>query len=250
MYKIVICDDEISYIQELKDLIEECNQNKRKLEFLTFQSGEELIEKLPMDSDALFLDIQLQDMNGNDVAEQINEMEYQGLLVLCSGIFLPTPQTIKISPYRYLLKQEARENTRRDIFEIFEEMDRQKVYFTLEAYYNREKIIVRTMDIKYFTHHKKGSVIHLNQKNQIKYTEGNLLVHYNFQKLLEMLSPIGFSIVHNSYLINMKYVEKVDVQKELVYLEGKTIPLARGKAAQFFDEFMKYMGSKYRERLR
>ena len=62
MYKIVICDDDRNYIQELISIIEGCNQNRRKLSFVTFCSGEELLENFPLDSDALFLDIQLQGM--------------------------------------------------------------------------------------------------------------------------------------------------------------------------------------------
>ena len=48
-------------------------------------------------------------MNGNETAVRLNQNGYQGVLVQCSGIFMPTPETIKISPYRYLLKQDSRE---------------------------------------------------------------------------------------------------------------------------------------------
>ncbi len=44
MYKIVICDDDRNYIQELISIIEGCNQNRRKLSFVTFCSGEELLK--------------------------------------------------------------------------------------------------------------------------------------------------------------------------------------------------------------
>lgn len=250
MYKIVICDDDRNYIQELISIIEGCNQNRRKLSFVTFCSGEELLENFPLDSDALFLDIQLQGMDGNKIAVLISEKGYRGVLVQCSGIFMPTPETIKISPYRFLLKQADKETTFRDICDIFEEMDRQKACFTIEASYKREKIIVRTMNIVYFTHHKKGSVLHLNKDCQKRFLDAKLITPYNFQWLLERLYPIGFTCPHSSYLINLRYVTEFNIKKEYICVDGKMLSVSRGKLDEFSKDFTQYINLKYREKLK
>jgi len=250
MYKIAICDDDKDYILELEDMIKECNNNKRELEFIEFYSGEDLLKGIPEDSDVLFLDIQLKGADGNEIAVKLGEKGYQGLLVQCSGVFFPTPETIKISPYRYLLKQVDRETTCKDITEIFSEMDRQKACFTIEVSSNREKIIVRTADIVYITHHKKGSVVHLNKEKQRDDEDEKLITPYNFQELLEMLYPVGFVCPHNSYLINLRYVTSFSPYREFVELEGKMLPIARGKVEQFSKEFMDYINRKYKEKLK
>ncbi len=250
MYKIVICDDDKNYIQELEKVIKECNKSKRELEFIEFYSGEELLENLPMDSDVLFLDIQLNGMDGNETAVKVEKMGYQGLLIQCSGIFMPTPETIKISPYRYLLKQADKETTYKDINEIFDEMDRQKACFTIEASYKREKVIIRTVDIVYFTHHKKGSVLHLNKERQKEYSEASLITRYHFQELQEMLYPVGFVCPHSSYLINLRYVSAFNPKKEFIKLDGRMFSVARGKVEQFSIEFTRYINLKYKEKLK
>ena len=56
----------------------------------------------------------MEEMNGNEIAVKLKEKGYQGLLIQCSGIFMPTPETIKISPYRYLLKQYTGEEIRKE----------------------------------------------------------------------------------------------------------------------------------------
>lgn len=250
MYKIVICDDDKNYIQELEEIIKECNKSKRKLEFIEFYSGEELLKKFPIDSDVLFLDIQLKGMNGNETAVEVEKIGYQGLLVQCSGIFMPTPETIKISPYRYLLKQADKETTYKDINEILDEMDRQKACFTIEASYRREKVIIRTVDIVYFTHHKKGSILHLNKERQKEYSEAHLITRYHFQELQEMLYPVGFVCPHSSYLINLRYVSAFNPKKEFIKLDGKMFSVARGKVDQFSIEFTRYINLKYKEKLK
>lgn len=250
MYKIIICDDDKGFVNELKDIIAECNKEKRKIEFLEYYSGEELLENFQRDSDALFLDIQLEGMNGNEAALEILKKNYQGILVQCSGIFLPTPETVKISPYRYLLKQSPIEKTKQEIDEILEEMDRQKACYTLEVSYKRDKILVRTMDIMYITHYKKGSIIHLNKECAEDYSEGNLISTYSFEELMEKLQHVGFAIPHNSYIINMRYVTNFNFHKEIVLLGELRIPIARGKVSQFSNVLVRYMNTKYREKLK
>lgn len=248
MYRILICDDDQNYIDELREILEECNAGERELEFIAFDSGEALLEHLPEDSDALFLDIRLGGMDGNQTAVELAKLGYQGLLILCSGIFKPTPETIKISPYRYLLKQADRETTCREIQEIFQEMDRQKACFTLEASYQRKKVIIRTMDIVYVTHHKKGSILHLNQKCREEYSEAKLITHYDFQELLEKLHSVGFVCPHNSYLVNLRYVSMFDPDKEFIELDGNMLAVARGKVCEFSKEFADYVNQKYKEK--
>ncbi len=250
MYKIVICDDDKNYIEELKSIIIECNDDERALEFFEYHSGEELLEGLPQDSDALFLDIQLSGMDGNEVAVRVGERGYQGLLIQCSGVFLPTPETIKISPYRFLLKQSSREASREEMQEIFEEMDRLKACFTLEASYRRKKAVIRTMDVAYITHHKKGSILHLNKERQKEYAEGSLIAPYYFDELLERLSLVGFACPHNSYLVNLRYVTKFLPNKEAIMVDGKNIAVARGRVEQFKKDFIAYVDGKYKEKLR
>lgn len=249
MYKILICDDDINFIRELEEIIKECNNGKRELEFTRYYSGEELLNNLVMDSDVLFLDIQLGKTNGNDIAVCLRKKGYQGILVQCSGVYMPTPETIKISPYRYIVKQAERNELYKNISEIFEEMDRLKTCFTMEVLYKREKIVILTSDIMYFTHHKKGSIVHLNMGRDKEYQDANLLVPYNFKELQEMLHIAGFACPHNSYLVNMRYISGFSIQKEFIKLEGKRIPVARSKVKQFLGEFTRYINQKYREKL-
>ena len=249
MYNIAICDDDVNYIHELKRIITECFGKEREIRFSEYNSGRSLLESNIDDIDVIFLDIQMQGMNGNETAVRLNKMGYKGILVQCSGIFNPTPETVKISPYRYLLKQDSREKTVAEVKEILAYMVKNKQCYEIEGSYLREKIKFRVADIVYITHHPKGnSVLHLCSEKAGKYSEGNIIVPYGFDKLLQILESADFAIPHNSYIVNLKYVSTFDPKKEIIVADGKVLTISRGKKDTFFKEFANYTRRKYKEK--
>ena len=250
MYKIAICDDDEDYIKELKDIILECNEKKLAIEFFEFDSGEKLLHSKFDDMDVIFLDIQMQRMNGNETAVRLNEKGYQGVLVQCSGIFMPTPETIKISPYRYLLKQDIRETTVSEMNEILSQMVARKICYEIEGSYLREKMNFRVADIVYITHHSKGSVLHLRSEMAKHYQDGKIIVSYDFEQLLDLLQAADFSVPHNSYIVNLHYVSSFDPKTEFFVADGKSLPMSRGKKGTFLNDLAKYTRKKYKEKLK
>lgn len=250
MFKIAICDDDNGYIKELEDIILECNDNQLVLKFYEFDSGEKLLHSKFDDMDVIFLDIQMQGMSGNETAIRLNQRGYQGVLVQCSGIFMPTPETIKISPYRYLLKQDAREKTVLEVTEIMEQMIARKRCYEIEGSYLREKINFRVADIVYITHHPKGSVVHLRSEKAKRYQDGKIIVPYDFEELFELLETADFSVPHNSYMVNLRYVSSFEPKKEFFVVDGKSLPMSRGKKEAFLNDLAKYTRKKYKEKLK
>lgn len=247
MYKIAICDDDIEFIRELKILILECNANKRKIQFFEFLSGKELLNSELDEIDAVFLDIQMDEMDGNEVSICLKEQGYRGVLIQCSGIFMPTPETIKISPYRYLLKQYSKEMILKELEEIFEELDARKICYEIEGSYKREKMLFRVSDIVYITHHTNGSsVLHLNENKAKKYLEGNIIVSYTFDELIKKLETANFAIPHNSHIVNLSYVSNFDMKREILEVDGKKLSISRGKKEAFFRRLTEYTRKKYK----
>lgn len=248
MYKILICDDDPKYIEELKELIEECNSNVRKFMFYEFCSGDELLEKMPKEADVLFLDIQMPGMDGNETAIRLREKNYRGMLIQCSGIFNPTPQTIVISPYRYLLKHDSKEKTLQVLCEILEEMDKRKGCEMVIANYQREQVLLKPSDIMYFSRHRKGSEIHLEKGLQKKYKDGPLISPLVLDTLYEQLRTADFAFPHNSYLVNLSYVTGMVIREDTIKIGEEVFTISRSREKQFMEQFMRYLNQKYKEK--
>lgn len=248
MYKIAICDDDNSYIRELEDMILEGSDDSLSFQFYEYGSGEELLTSEFDEMDAIFLDIRMNRMDGNETAVQLNASGYQGVMVQCSGIYMPTPETIKISPYRYLLKQDSRDKNLSEIKEIVEQMVRRKNCYQIEASYLRKKMYFRVSDIVFITHHQKGSVLHLKREKAMRYRRGQIIVPYNFKKLYSLLKSADFAIPHNSYMVNLRYITYFDPEKEFFVLEGKEFTMSRGKKKTFLNDLARYTRKKYKEK--
>lgn len=247
MYKIAICDDDVDDIEELKELILKCNDEKYPIQFWEFHSGKELLGTLFDELDVIFVDIQMDGMDGNQTSVNLRTMGYRGILVHCSGVFMPTPDTIKISPYRYLLKHCSTAQRIKELDEILEEMAARKVCYEIEGSYRREKMMFRVEDIVYISHHKNGSsVLHLNQNKAKRYNDGNVIVPYGFEALMQMLETADFACPHNSYLLNLRYISSISLKKGVLVADGTILPISRSKKKQFARTLAEYSNKKYR----
>lgn len=246
MYKVAICDDDKNYISELTQIILECNAKKNEIQILEFHSGEQLLKGLPDDIDVIFLDIQMAGMNGNETAVQLKERGYHGILVQCSGIFMPTPDTVKIAPFRYLLKQDPREKTLREMEEILAQMIKKRQCYEMDAYYLRKRVVIHVPDIVYITHHpKRKSVLHLCHERAGEFDKGNVIVPYDFEQLSEILKDADFAIPHNSYMVNLSYVSGFDWDKNVLIADGETLTISRAQRDTFRRQFARYATKKY-----
>lgn len=176
----------------------------------------------------------------------MREKNFQGVLVQCSGVYNPTPETIVISPYRYLLKQDPREKTLAVINEIFEEADKQNKCFALEGCFRREKIMVKTSDIVYFTRHRGGSKVHMLADKMDRFSNGVVYVSETLESLKEKLGSLDFAMPHNSYLVNLRYIRDYDVKLGRIDLNDQTLFISRSKKKEFMERMMRYMRMKYK----
>lgn len=246
MYHIAICDDEREYIEELKGMIRESNGGRRELCFEEYLSGLDLLKKMSDEVNILFLDIQMEGLDGNETAKLLMEKNFRGVLVQCSGVYNPTPETIVISPYRYLLKQDPRERTLTVIDEIFVEADKRNQCFALMGCFRREKIMVKTSDVLYFTRHRGGSKVHMRADKRNRFTDGVIHISETLEWLEEKLDPLDFAMPHNSYLVNLRYVQDYDVKQGTIDLDDQTLFISRSRKKGFMERLMQYMRTKYK----
>ena len=70
MFNIVICDDEIALIKDLKELLSRyAADTGREFCFFEFHDGTELLENYQPDFDLIFMDIKIEKLNGLNTAE-------------------------------------------------------------------------------------------------------------------------------------------------------------------------------------
>lgn len=240
MYRIGICDDEENFIVYFKNLILE-NMQEDKIIFLEYRTGEELLQErdgCPLD--LLFLDVKLPGMDGNVVAKKFREKYPKTILVFVSGVYAPTVTNFEVSPYRYLLKEYTEERMKQELLPILCKMKSRQ---NMPALYGKcENVLVRVelADIYYIDKARRCCKLHGKTEEKTVSYEGKL------EELAAKLSSYGFSYAHNSYLVNLEHVVKVET-KELELDNGITLSLARSKKNEFRQSFVRLLSSKYEE---
>lgn len=71
------------------------------------------------------------------------------------------------------------------------------------------------------------------------YSEGNILVAYQFKELMDILKVSGFAMPHSSFIVNLHYITKI--RKEgFIELDKVNIPISRSQRKEFRKAIKEY----------
>lgn len=92
---------------------------------------------------------------------------------------------------------------------------------------------VKCSDILYIENCKRGSLIHVNREKMEFDIGEKLTTNKKIAQLYETLQNCGFGYAHNSYLVNLQYVEKMLPDGELLLEDGTILMVSRARLKEF-----------------
>lgn len=243
MIKIAICDDEVFYLNQIEKYARE-NLDKMgvtQVEIDTFHSGNDLLkaEEYLTKCQVLFLDINMQDCNGVDVAHEIKQKNPDIYLIFVTAYMDYVLMGYRVEAFRFLLKDNLEDMMRECIPSLLQKMQRDDARLNIllgGGQMLKERKSLKIKDILYvesyqhrMTYHMVGDKANLYQKS------GNLI------EIEQMLARFGFCRVHKSYLVNMRLVESVE-RYEIHMCDGIKLPIPRDKYQMVREEYIRIMG--------
>ena len=246
MFNIAICDDDKEFIKYIKEKFIEAGYLTTDLNFLEYTSGEEFIEKMDgeIDIDLLVLDIQMQGIDGNQVAKIFREKYLNTTLVFCSGIYKPSPEDIKVSPFRFLLKEYTDEKMVTEIEEIMEYLEEKKKEPYIDGYYYYNRVQLLPDDIMYISIAKRGSHIHICSGTVNFKCQGIISCRKKVEELYETLKDFNFVYAHNSYIVNLRYI-KSRTKNEIQLMNGEVLTVSRSRTKELKEQMFAFLENKY-----
>lgn len=244
VYRIAICDDDADYVKYLKEQIEELL--REEAEFFLYASGEELLADEALMHDLIFLDIQMDGLDGNETARRLRQHNKGAVLVFCSGVYQPTPESIRMAPFRYLLKNSRDEEIQEDLRQILEKMRQQPKWEYLIVKGGGKLERVSVFDIVYISKIKRGSQIYLVGPHP-EQVQSDL----HISSLYQQLSKYGFAFPHDSYLVNCRWITSFNSRYLTMYdgsEKGMTLNIARSKKEEFTKQLVAYWEKHGRQR--
>ncbi|MBQ8188779.1 MAG: response regulator transcription factor [Lachnospiraceae bacterium] len=246
MLKIAICDDNVSYATGLKNQIRSLIPGKERVKFREYSRGNDFLYDLSekKEPDVLFLDVQMPDLDGYNIAKKMREQTESLLLVFCSGVAEPTPELFKVDAYRYLLKQYNPQRMRRELREIIDCAVRKKEECHLWGYQRHSYYKIMLEHILYVSIAKRGSIIHLIDYAYDGESIKELNCKLRLTEIYERIKSAGFEYAHNSYIVNMKYVLRRN-STEIELPDKIVLSVSRSKAKTFEKSLCDYCSEIY-----
>ena len=223
LIRVAVVDDEniiCSQIEQyLLQIEEELNIH---FDIDVLYSGEELCEQLKQNIyyDVIFLDIEMQDVNGITASEFIRKqlLDDGVQIVYVSGKTQYALELFQYSPLDFLIKPVDYVRLKQVVAKISRIMGLWSDVFSYRK--NYETIKVKIKDILYFE--SDGRKIKIVTTN---YTDEFYAI---MEDLHSQLERFGFISIHRSYFVNYRHV-KVFKYENLEMTNGTVLPIGRSK---------------------
>lgn len=239
MFCIAICDDEPHFREQMKEMLLRYMQDSGVYyEIELFQSGTELIE-LGIELNRykiIFLDINMDEMDGIQTAKRIREQNTELFLVFVTAFVNYSLEGYKVDAIRYLLKNHV--NMQESIAEC------------MDAIYKKINYEVTWKDFAFNEGQKRVSLdclLYIESKlHKLEFhvMEDHMGIYTIYDTLDQMENYIrnkNFVRLHQSFLINMKYIKRICRYEAVLYNgDSFTIPKARYKSV--WDTYVAYRG--------
>ena len=227
--KIGIVEDEAVWRDKIQTIIEKyCRDKNISSQINSYKSGKDFMKSA--DADLLFLDIELAEgEDGFEIAEQLMNLGNK-----CKVCFLTSHTELarfgyRVNAFRYIDKKHLEEiNEAIDFFLKTKIQDR--VVFCNDTAGIRIKISLNEL-LLVETNGRKLRYLMLDGSEHL--CEGQI------SEAAQSLSRFGFFQIHRSYIVNLKYIEKVN-SHEVMLCNGLKVVIGRIHSKEFKKEFFKW----------
>lgn len=246
MYHVILCDDDIAFLEYMKGKIVEAGLKREEVCFYEYTSGENLAEGIKkLDCcDLLVLDMQLEEMDGDATAKIFREMFPSATLVFCTGVYQPTTKSFETQPYRYLMKSYSENVILEEMKAVVTHVIEKQQEPTVIGRSGEMLVRLRLDDILFIEISRRGSELHLHPSKLEKRKGKKLIAEKRVSELYNQLKNHGFEYAHNSYIVNLKYVNELK-NGELKLADGTLLSVSRSREKEFKSAFIKSVARKY-----
>ena len=233
LMKIAICDDQLAHIDMLKPYINEFFRIKEMdIEIFEFFSGESIL-RCQDTFDIIFLDIELGDTTGLDVAKQLKCRNSNSVIIVVTSYTEYLDDVMDLHVIRFLKKPVVQNRVYSALEKALQEINENFLTFSTR---DNQIIRVKSRDIIY---------VEAKLKYVTVYTMSNTYcIKEPLKKVKGLLSSSDFAIPHNSFIVNMNHISKFRREEIILDMRGIEvhIQVSNRKQPEFKRRFMVFIG--------
>lgn len=234
MYQIAICDDDQSFIQDLKINLERyAADTGREFCFFEFHDGIELIENYQPDFDLIFMDIKMEKLGGLETAEEIRKTDSTVGLFFLTSLSQYVWKGYEYGAINYLLKPMKYGRLKMELDRFFSRYPgREEGYLSFSNDNGKYKVLYK--NLRYAETQKRNVLLHFDGQEQV--------IYKNMKEIASLLeAQRQFARCHASFIVNMAYVKSVE-NLEAVLTTGERVPISQPKRKEFMAKLADFLG--------
>lgn len=233
MVKFAVCDDEREMTDYISDKLREYYPGD--CEIRKYEDGESLLaDSRKQLFDALFLDIDMPDLDGMELAKRIREDNQYVKIVFVTNKNEFVFKGYVYGAFRYIMKSELETELRETTDSLKKYFDSMNEYLDFKT--PTGNITRAVKDIKYFEvrGHTVTMVCDLGEDR----------ISGTMKECDNRMKSRGFIRIHKGYLVNFRCIYSIET-KNISLTKGGKLPLSRNRAEEVkkkLQEFSRSMG--------
>lgn len=220
--KIAVCDDNKHFTADLEKMVRrEAADAGISVETEAYYDGDTLIADIEKGYryDLIFLDIEMERVNGISAARKIRRIDRSTLLIYVSGYEQYLKELFEVEPFRFLSKPVNMSKFRKYFHDACARIGETETYYHFS--FNKELRKVAVRDVVYFE--SCNRIVHIFM------ADGSEERFYGRLNAVEKEISEGhqeFLRIHQSFLVNYSYIEKMNFSSVTVlFRNGNRIEL-------------------------
>ena len=227
--RAAICDDEKLFHREITTLVRKYTKI-RNIEIYTdvYESGEELL-KSEMEYDIIFLDYQMDGINGLETAEKLRAANSESVIIFISAYPAVALDAYEVNTFRFLAKPIDESKLFKALDDYLRLIDHDNILF-LNTHEGNYKI-------------KMSEIIYLEGEGKyttVRTKKQSLRIHLNLRQLELKLPQSKFIRCSKSFVVGFLHISNHD-SSEILFDNGEKAKIGAHYAARFKTEFQYYI---------
>ena len=235
MLRVAVVEDDQSYRTQIEEYIHQYEQdNGVECQVQLFEDGTQLLEQYSGEFDVILLDIEMPQLNGMQLAQQIRQVDKDVVLIFVTNMVQYAINGYEVGALDFVLKPVN--------------------YYTFSVRFARAIERARQRESGQVLLNLPDRVLCL-KTNQIYYVEiQNRMLHYHtelgefvlrgtMQAVEQQLASFHFVRCNHWYLVNLRHVS--ELRKDVVVVGGTELQISRRNRTAFLTSLTNFVGGNH-----
>lgn len=234
--RILVCDDEQQWCKMLKNYILTNLDEKSESVVETFNSAEKMLKYcLTVKPDVLFLDIELGDMNGINLAKQLKKNFPTLIVVYVTNYPDYVFSCFETEPLNFLRKP----IDQKKFDEVFQQVVKKytDLHKCFPIKWQNDSVNLEIKDICYIEGYNRHLVFHL-------YSGESYEIVGKLDDVYSMLEIYGFVKSHQGFIVNMLHIKSFG-DNEILLKNGECVLMSVRKKLKTKETYYNYINRRY-----